>query len=679
MILATGILILVALWPVDACGPWFPETILDGKDEDFLRAPTATFRLEIAGLKPPFPVLFRINKTNEKPSNETTDAEKIELTEALGSQKNAAEIVEKYMKIREMITAFCKKVEDYRDRTQESQDNQSVLPQPVFPDITLPVGLPAEFSLYLSGAIEYHKGNFKAAIEKWKELLELPSKKRIYRSVWAAFMLGRALQESDPDGAVKYYTLVREMMHSGMHDYCQLGAASFGREAQTELARKNYGRAIDLYIAQVEAGDEDLISLRIAAARLLGENDSVIASAAKNENVRAVVAAHLISGTGPFSGRLGGEKKKLIAAWLRGITIAGVEKTAHADKLAWAAYQGGDFVAAAAWSEKAGVNAPLALWTKAKLALRDGKTEEAAKMLAEAIRLFSERGLGFDYPNPYGEDCNARENSHSPLKGELAGIKMTMKSYNEALSLLINAGYWIDAAYVAERVLLPDELVDFVDRNYPKTLENDPDSGKLRTLLARRLVRLGRFDDALKYFSGDTKKNLEKYVLGLETGHDAGKSKEERAAALWEAAKIARNSGMKLFGTELEPDWAFFDGSYALDPFAVLKVTSTENNNNFKTTSDEKERAEKHKVSIEKRYHYKYIAADIAWEAALLMPNNDDNTARVLCEAGTWLKDKDPKSADRFYKALVNRCRKTKLGEEADKLRWFPKIDPNGK
>jgi len=43
-----------------------------------------------------------------------------------------------------------------------------------------------------------------------------------------------------------------------------------------------------------------------------------------------------------------------------------------------------------------------------------------------------------------------------------------------------------------------------------------------------------------------------------------------------------------------------------------------------------------------------------------------------------WIKDKEPKEADKFYKALVNRNRKTELGQHADKLRWFPDIIFNG-
>ena len=49
-----------------------------------------------------------------------------------------------------------------------------------------------------------------------------------------------------------------------------------------------------------------------------------------------------------------------------------------------------------------------------------------------------------------------------------------------------------------------------------------------------------------------------------------------------------------------------------------------------------------------------------------------DQCAIILCTAGAWLKDRDPKSADRFCKALVNRCGQTDLGRQANQLRWFP-------
>jgi hypothetical protein len=72
------------------------------------------------------------------------------------------------------------------------------------------------------------------------------------------------------------------------------------------------------------------------------------------------------------------------------------------------------------------------------------------------------------------------------------------------------------------------------------------------------------------------------------------------------------------------------------------------------------------------RYHYRYQAADLAWRAAALLPDQELLTSEVLWRAGRWLAARDPKAADRFYKALVRRCGETPLGAAAKRARWFP-------
>ena len=62
-----------------------------------------------------------------------------------------------------------------------------------------------------------------------------------------------------------------------------------------------------------------------------------------------------------------------------------------------------------------------------------------------------------------------------------------------------------------------------------------------------------------------------------------------------------------------------------------------------------------------------------------VVANNDEETASVLCQAGSWIKYLNPKRADRFYKALVRRCRQTSIGQAADQLRWFPILNAEGK
>src|SRR5690242_18882752 len=88
--------------------------------------------------------------------------------------------------------------------------------------------------------------------------------------------------------------------------------------------------------------------------------------------------------------------------------------------------------------------------------------------------------------------------------------------------------YWPDSADVAERVLNVDELKSFVDAHAAKPVAKPAAPGSedgngygnpaesataLRTLLARRLLRAERYDDALKYFDdAELKKKAQAYV-----------------------------------------------------------------------------------------------------------------------------------------------------------------------
>jgi hypothetical protein len=69
----------------------------------------------------------------------------------------------------------------------------------------------------------------------------------------------------------------------------------------------------------------------------------------------------------------------------------------------------------------------------------------------------------------------------------------------------------------------------------------------------------------------------------------------------------------------------------------------------------------------------------LAWQAANLLADDQPETAEALFWGGTWLKTRDVKTADLFYKTLVRRCRHTDLGREADRIRWFPAVNEEGR
>jgi LysM repeat protein len=202
---------------------------------------------------------------------------------------------------------------------------------------------------------------------------------------------------------------------------------------------------------------------------------------------------------------------------------------------------------------------------------------------------------------------------------------------------------------------------------------------QIRYLLARRLARETSGPVALPYFPTNYSGNYKTLLSELTVGHDETLPAEVRARNLFAAAVMTRTNGLELFGTEMEPDWEIDGGNYDFGFTWQNRATNEFQAKINLAGADEIERASSRHVDPEKRFHYRWQAAALAWEAAQLMPDNSDDTARVLCTAGTWLKDRDPQAADKFYKALVRRCRKTALGEEADEIRWFPAQDIGGK
>jgi hypothetical protein len=92
-------------------------------------------------------------------------------------------------------------------------------------------------------------------------------------------------------------------------------------------------------------------------------------------------------------------------------------------------------------------------------------------------------------------------------------------------------------------------------------------------------------------------------------------------------------------------------------------------------TRDEIRRATAHSVKPPKRFHYRYTAAELAWKAAALLPDNHNAKVYMLNTAGKWLAARDPEAADKYYQAIVRHNPASPLGQAADLKRWFISLD----
>ncbi|HIG28774.1 MAG TPA: hypothetical protein EYQ50_13620 [Verrucomicrobiales bacterium] len=720
--LAIGVMTVSALVPVLwACGPWFPNWLLNDGDRAILRAPLVLFHRQIVRLNEAKEAGFKTLPPTKGHAVQTMDGAMKDLKMALADQSISVDMQRSILSgheiSRQKIAKYRKAREVWEKGTPPWID-EPVDPAPLFNVPLVVKGLPIEFNLYFRGSIAYYRGATETARKYWEQVLTLPEKSRQYRSTWAAFMLGKLDLESDPSRSALRFQEVRELTALGFVDRIGLSASSYGWEAKASLNQKDFVHAIELYLDHLSTGEQgtSLTSIRWAVDAAFDEGGDVLKAMAQVPKVREVATVYLVSssslmrwGRGP---QLDSEIQRLYD-WVRAIENAGIVESELLEYLALAAYQRGLDRLAARYLERCPEDSLTASWLRAKLLFKSGDIDKATAALSKVVQALAlhdssitqaahndseslmENLVTFDDDGTY-----YRRPGKQHAQAELAVLKLQRRDYVETLDALLRSGYWMDGAYIAERVLTIEELVDYVDLEWPLAPTNskkgelrlseihwywwgsgvpeDRILSRIRFLLARRLARDKRGDEAGKYYPEKWRILNDQRRVQMAIGNDGTRSEVDRADALWNVAKTTRYSGMELFGTELDPDWTVHGGSFT-DGVTLEWRQSPKNKTILRPTDEEVKRVNRTRVSPFKRYHYRFLAADIAWEALKLMPDDTMETAKVFCEAGAWIKRLDPQAADRFYKALVNRCGNTRIGRVADQQRWFPKFDQNGK
>ncbi|MDB6037581.1 MAG: LysM domain protein [Verrucomicrobiales bacterium] len=702
-----------------ACGPWFPNSLLDNGDEAVLAAPYASFFREIERMQLVSSAHAARPLTNTQSyAEQAAEADLKDLRNALWKKgvplETRVALVKSYQAERSKLI----------EKKPEGAEHKPVIPpdenQEPASVAELPAGIPVEFADYFRGAIAWASGDTNAAVAAWKALLARPREERSCKSTWAAFMIGKTLISSDPEKARDHFQRVRSLTLDGASDSLGLAAASLGWEAKTYYAQDDLLPATELYLEQAAAGDHSaIVSLHWVAAKVIKQGGARMEQFARHPKAQRVITAYLLDGHNagnepegflPDSNRM--------AQWLTAVEASGTASVVAGEQLALVAYRCGNTERAKRWLKFAG-NTPVTQWLQAKILLREGKIDQAATLLARVSHSFPlapvdaiERKNGTFKDSLFMDfldtDPGSWRTGSDQLWGELGAIRLARREYCESLEALLRAGFWNDAAYVAERVLTLDELKKFVDQRWsvdpelrkPELDEDLSDAQRafrvrlsstrqsLRSLLARRLTRMNRGLEARVYFPEELLPHYNSLMTALDAGNDEGKPAEERSQQLMAAARIARHQGMELMATELGPDYAIHGGAYevGLSPTNRLRFhkgvdasgVEKEVPVTLRPSNDELRRANDEPADPCVRFHYRYVAADLGWAAAHLLPDNTDAKARILCEVGTWIKYLDPVSADRFYKELVRKCRKTTVGQLADAIRWFPSLDEDG-
>ncbi len=639
-----------------ACGPFFPWQLLSDRVATFKAAPANSFVFAAVRIASPPP--------DKLAAVESDDPDALAKAEAIGLTPEQVTI------LRQARTAS----------TGDEAFQQGG-------------ALPPSVRLYTAGAIDFRRHEIGQAQQRFEAVLQLPESDRL-RATWAAFMLGRIhALANDTNAASQAFELTRGLAIKGAPDPLGLAVASYGEEARLHLAqakayllpknvlpkerrddcRREIAMAVRLYAEQAARGSASGVnSLRAVASFLMEPSNGVAEYDVLNASiddpaVQKLIVAYkepyfVIAGVTPPFAFDGGPTTK---------DPGQRDRIAWPDRVAALAYGAGDYGLARTLAEH--VHSPLASWVKAKLALQDYDLRAAAAYYAEASRAF-----------PAAEAKQVLDDDNRALLiGETGALALARGEYVEALRYLYPVAdtYWGDVAYIAERVLTADELKRFVDRRVPPpSVPSTPDdqaaqgaiwqadkAARLRDLLARRLVREGRYDEALPYFHSPQDRNFSNpkvrddvtsYARALGAAHGSW-SRVNRARGWYQAAVLARQSGMEMMGYETDPDY-FVNGG------GLVGGYGQDNPGRCFVTDGELARFDASKPKVALRLHYRFIAVDEAIQAADLLPPRSQAFAAVLCQATGWMMstakiDGDKKAAQ----ARVHQLYRRYLGEGA--------------
>lgn len=576
------------------------------------------------------------------------------------------------------------------------------------------------------------------AREAWKQVLALPVEERTWRSTWAAWMLFRTCSPEEKRERGRWLAETRRLSEEGLADCLHLGIEAtyiLGRLASDLPERKAvsaaqwkkaaYQRALlghsraEEQLSRFDRWEQGKWSKELAAQTLA------------DPLLRQGQMLHLIETAQDALGWDFGHHQKEseqtdleLKNWLASFEKSDLRDQKEATLLAWLYYNAARFDEARRWLKLAPQSDVVTLSLKGKLAAMDGKKAETVKALKavaaqmpgsqDAARSHAELESDFTVlPLSVTEHEQARRHH---FLADFGRAQLAVNDFTGALQTFSQTDFWDDTAYIAEKLISVDELLAMqragkmgkrvfpkLDRAEPKPPArrlselNEKYGGwggpagepMMQYLVARRLARQQYFKNAQQMLPPDLAAGLKLYADAFRKGHDRKLPKAKRAESLWQAAQIHRLLGFEFFGYETGPDYFAVGGSFQLRDLTKFRnqkvwtdawiydnraLIENQQTPTFPATADEIWRARHYGTKVDKRFHYRYTAADLAWEAAALMPDDEPLTAEVLCIAGSWLMRKDPQTADRFYKAMVRRNPNVPLAQEADKKHWFPEV-----
>jgi cellulose synthase operon protein C len=667
--LIVGIALFVCVPSANACGEFFGTSVLENRQSTLLTLWDASFALESSRLVPPPEGLTWANWKDA--SGERIDAD-----------EQAKQLRERTLTPPQLVEFERLVVEGSSSSTNALSEGQSA---------------------YALGAHHYKAERFREALKSFEKASQGKATEKNPWPLVAAYMAARsqlALDELEP--AAKAFERVTQRAQQGETDPLSLGARALSEAATAHQRAGHWVQAVALQMSQaalnVPGADVSLRWRVEAALRSEKATTALLADATTRDAVILYALAFLpaVGGSDWSLSRHGVPWKEyremsdearaalpadltsesLMAAIASSLEGVKPDEVRGADRLAALLYRRGQYEASRPFA--AASTSPLSYWVSAKLALRDGDRDKARDMYAKTIELYP---ANEDWGND-SLDAPAARIPACRAETEAAILTLQRGEAVESLELFLRAGaiYWNDAAYLAERVLSIDELSALVSRlpdlkiapsvrTVPEPLDSlelverrgevvDDPRAAMSDLLARRLMRAGRYEEGLALFTDPSIRNKAASYQSLLKEAEAEKA-TVRAETLFKAARLARQDGMDMLAFESSPDWAVHDGQYS-HPSSLEKIMGykfKEDETQYWVAGEdapwiadsERKRVNDNSNQSSPRFTYRLTAAELANRAADELPRDSQAFAAVLCHATSWLLTREPALARKYY------------------------------
>ena len=665
MVIRVGLLLVIGLVAIPAalaCGPYYGSGLLADRQKALLRLEDGSFAAEAPKLVTPPHGLPRESQTIGR--------------EALD---------ERWLSARQR--ALVERLSEMESAEQAYSQGES---------------LPEATRAYSAGAVAWYAANLSEAKRWFGRAAEQPPAENDPWPLMGEYMLARtnkrllvqSLEARDidddaaeskrlalADEALTGFERVRARVRAGEVDPLGLSIGSLGEQAGVHEELGQLQEQMMLYAQQAalgsQAGRQSLLFLarwiRIHPELL----DEALQSALGLDLMVLFAYTHFPAQVGPESnetwnaygnfGRRPPRSQRLetinvLEKILGRLDALPSERWPATDRLAALLYRQGHYE----WAERAvsGADSPLADWVRAKLALRDDRVEQASDYFEAAMRGFE--GVEWKRDDYYGTE----RKPSCMIAAEAGLLALSRDELTTGFELMLMAGpaNWLDAAYLAEYVLTLDELrtvigrlpynEDLVDSDqYFNYRSNWPFYGSpsrdvytaARYLFARTLMRASLFDEAIDYFPWQvTRDHARRFAAQMTAPED--ESDEMKARRLFEAARMARDYGLRLLGWETEPDYAVYGANHHLNS-GVGEVLDS-----FDDPAQRRWMAEREvqgvlegRIRPGRRYSYRYTAAALANRAADFLQPESEDFAIALCHAARWLTYIDHGAAKQYF------------------------------